>query len=330
MRKDRALTAEQKMEYREILTYLEGTGMTPLEAVKLGINRVANIKPTKVSDAIDALLRDNIRRKLREDTKVFYEDRLNLFLSRWPNETLDQITRSEILAWIKSLPDAAEGTKKATFRAVNRLYTFALSAEQPMCSTNPCSKLKVSDVKGERKIQILTTSEAEKILRAAEFKMPIYIPSLVLLLFAGIRPLEIRSKDKPALTWNEIKFEEKCIRIPAEISKTRNTRLIETAPVNLWNWLTLYKEKLKREKHHPILDSRIRQPQRFAKDVIGHWPKDVCRHSYATYDIALRNNIGSTSENLGHEGKTSIIHRHYKGLADRSQAGEYFNINPSQ
>ena len=178
----------------------------------------------------------------------------------------------------------------------------------------------------DREVGILRPEEAHQALLAAGPARA----ALALLLFAGIRPGELGGDGKPPLLWSAVDPEAKIIRIPAANAKTRRARILEDLPPSLWRFLVP-----PTDRHLPVSPSRPLQIIRRAQIALGYttprghrlkpWPHDGTRHSFATYHLARYADPGKTSLLLGHEGNPSLLYRHYRGLATRAEALEYFD-----
>lgn len=277
MRKDRALTPEQKMDARGALALLDGSGITLTQAARSIMNEDDNESvSTLLTVAIDAFLRDCIANKLRSTTIAFYSEKLETFSDTHANSTLDDLTRSKVMKWAMSL-NGAKSTQKGYLNAVRAMLNWCHRQNPKLIRKDIGRGMTFKLPKTERNIDILTPAEAQLIMD----KAGIYAPTLALMLFTGTRPSEIHCKEKPPILWGQVDPEEKIIRVSAKQAKTRAARPMENLPENLWTWLTP-----SREADEPIAPSRSRQAVRIAKVAIGHWPQDVCRHSFFTYHLA--------------------------------------------
>jgi integrase/recombinase XerD len=155
-------------------------------------------------------------------------------------------------------------------------------------------------------------------LRAVERLCPELAPYVALSLFAGIRPEELLK-----LKWADIG--ESQIRIGPEVAKTRDQRFVRILP-NLAAWLTAYRGAGKVAPCWPkALGKRLRQAR--ASAGIGHWPKDVLRHCFATFHIVLNQNAQQTAHEMGH-ASLNMLYQHYRALATPEEARRYFALYP--
>jgi len=332
------LRAEQRYELRRATRLLEGSGLTILEAVKLALEaRAAKIAPiiqsASIEQAIDGFLARCLKRKLREQTFDFYERKLRAWAAAFPGRALDEVTRDQFRAWLNGL-GCATITQRGFQRSVSALYNWARAETPALCSGNPAEKLKIEDPIDESEPTVLQAAELRQMLEAAG---P-YRHAIALMLFAGIRPDEIAGRRKPALEWRHIDRAGKTIRIPADISKTRKPRVIEDKtrdgkstplPAALWEWLadgpaeglvcpTLIRQAIR----------QVWPALRKARPDFAAWPRDVLRHTAASYLLALWSDEGRVKEVLGHEGASNMLWQYYRAVMTQAQAKEIAALAP--
>lgn len=317
MRKDSSELPTTRMDAREARKILEGTGLSLTDAAKIATQRSAAVQVTSIEQGKDGFLRSCLQRNLRPSSFKFYDVRLLVFSDAFPDHTLDNLSRPDLRRWLMDLPVRAS-TRAGYFRAVRSLYNWANQQDPPLCMNNPTDGLKLEEPLAENQIDILNTEEASKIMEAAG---P-FSAMLALMLFAGVRPEEIHAEHKPPLAWGQIDLSNRIIRINAQQSKTRKARPLEELPDNLWKWL---KGGVKDE---PVAPGRSRQAVTRAKNAIGRWSPDICRHSFISYHLALTGDIGKTMLIAGHQGSPNMIYQHYRGVALKSDAVKYFSIRP--
>jgi integrase len=233
------------------------------------------------------------------------------------DRTMDDVTRGEIIAWMGKLK-GAEGSRSAAGRAARALWKWALHHDPQMVSQDIAANLPMRQTTNQGDAKIFTVDQAELALRtAAQFQS-----ALALLLFAGIRPEEVHGRAKPPLLWSAINMAEHYIRVPADISKTGKPRIVDSLPETLWEWLTPL------DGHMPISPSRTHQIIWHCKKTLGAdaWSHDVTRHTFASYALAHTADPGKVAHWLGHEGVPSLLHRTYRGLATKVEAGRYFGL----
>jgi len=163
---------------------------------------------------------------------------------------------------------------------------------------------------------ILSPSDTAALLAAAPEDI---IPALVIGFFAGLRTAEIERLD-----WREIDLKRGFIEITAAKAKSSQRRLVEIQP-NLRSWLQPL-AKLS----GPVRLSEMRHKDRLnlARTSAGiAWPANACRHSFASYHLALFQDAAKTALQLGHTN-TAVLFQHYRELATPDEAKAYFAITP--
>lgn len=322
MRKNFSLSPDERADARRALQLLEGSGLSLVAAAALAVGRASASERTLLEVAFNAFLRDCMRRNLRRRSVDFYESKLSLFCAAHPGAALDDFNRPDLRAWIEAQgPSAA--TAEGYLRAIRALFRWARRADPPLCIVDPSEGLQLSVIKDARVVEFFTPVEAGLIMRHAGA----YQAAAALMLFAGVRPSEIHAREKASLLWGHVDFKARSVRIPAEIAKTRTARLIEGLPTNLWLWL----KPLRGAPDEPICDRQTRFMSRAVlRDAVGldHWVQDGCRHSFATYHVLHGKSVEKTSRIMGHEGKVSLLHQKYKGLASHAAAKAFFAIVP--
>lgn len=322
-RKDFALTPAQKIDTREALTLLEGTGITLVESVKYRLAGTRVVKKKKLSDAVDAFLADRHRSGVRQGTLDWYFDKLDVFVGKFGDRSMDEIGRLEIADWIQNRSVAAS-TQNGYARTLRALWRWALRYDPPMVGADVTMGLVKAARTREKEIQYLSVDECSKIMAGAGR----YRSTLALMLFAGIRPNEVAGRHKDFLRWEHINTVEKIIRVPAAQSKIGHTRNIEGLPATIWAWLQ------PGASGDDISSALSREPVSCAARLANYggkrpWPKDALRHTFATYHVAALSDPGKTALLLGHEGDQSVLYRHYRGLATKAEAEKFWALRPS-
>ena len=107
-------------------------------------------------------------------------------------------------------------------------------------------------------------------------------------------------------------------------SKTATRRLVPIQP-NLMQWLSPYRGRsgLVFASEHAASRSIAR-----AKDIIGDWPTNALRHSYATYRIAQCQDAARVSLEMGNSPQ--MLFRNYRELADVGDAAAWFAVAPGR
>ena len=137
--------------------------------------------------------------------------------------------------------------------------------------------------------------------------------------FSGIRTAELLR-----LEWRDIHDVRGVIEVGAHKSKTATRRLVPIHHV-LAQWLA-------RAPHHT---GKVFSSQKaavrvisYGKQMLGEWPDNALRHSYATYRLGETQDAPKVALELGNS--PAVLFRNYRDLADINQARDWFSITPAE
>lgn len=167
------------------------------------------------------------------------------------------------------------------------------------------------------KIGILTPAQLAGLLQGApddEARLYIAIGA-----FSGIRSAELVRLD-----WRDIREDRGVIEVGADKSKTATRRLVPIHPA-LAAWLA----------RAPRGEGRVFSSEKavprviaYAKHLLGEWPSNALRHSYATYRLAEAKDAARVALEMGNS--PMMLFQNYRELADEKQAAAWFSIVPAQ
>lgn len=268
------------------------------------------------SKAFDAYIDDLYKRGARPASITFFKGQISLFYRRVQPvdiKDVDVAGAERYLAAIAS-PEHAK-------RALRAFYNFCIS--QKWVADNPFAVAKIPKMLKEvAQPAVLSVADTARFLAALPSDWRV---AAAIMAFAGVRPAEIIPINAAAvLRFGDIDFDAKKITIRAEVSKVRRARVLTNLPRNLWVWLDAARGCDAVANVAPGNYDCWRR----AKSATGvKLPKDVLRHSFASYGYHY---LGAerTVEILGHIGGFGVFAKHYKGLANAADAKKYFAILP--
>lgn len=145
--------------------------------------------------------------------------------------------------------------------------------------------------------------------------------------FAGLRPEEVCPKDKKGrLEWSAINFNERVITVCGSVSKVRKNRKLQNLPENLWRFLELTPPE---KRIGAVCTKSYSTMRRIRRKIPLELPKDIFRHSFATYGY-YKYDPKDLIVMMGHLRGFTTFEKHYMGLADRASAKKYFAIMPQK
>lgn len=242
--------------------------------------------------------------------------RLRRFARRFPG-FLHEVTALQIDTWIKGL-NLAKRSRNNERAAV---ITFSLWARDhghlPLGMPVAAAQLKKLDA--PTTVTIFPVAVVVKLLAAIQKERPALLAYVTLGFFAGVRPGELTRLDfASAIRWNHDDIE-----IRADQAKTGFRRLTKLQP-NLKAWLADFKNAkgLIAPSH---ADKKLAA---FAKAKGFGWPKDVMRHSFISYAVAMTQQIGQVALWAGNS--EAIIKRHYLERVTEAEGNAFFSILPGE
>ena len=321
------LTAAQKVDAREALQILDVTDITLVESARRAVKGQRALRRVTFEVGLDEFVRAKIQEGARHATVDWYDERLRSLVDTLGGRIFDTISRADLketlAATFPTIPARA-----ASARASRALWRWGMHAETPFAGADITIGL---DFKGRgpslaqpkpKPPKVLTIAQCQAILDGLPAA---YTGALGLMLFAGIRPEEVAGPQKEWMRWEHVSKADRLIRVPAELSKTTKSRVIENLPPALWRLikpgppeaaicpasaraLVEWVKKLAGYNHHKATDRAA-----------PTWPQDALRHTFATYALAFTQEPGQVAMWLGHEGKPELLLTTYRG--ERSADG---------
>lgn len=323
-------------ELAKINNLLRKLGITFEQAKALAAQNAAP-KPSgkQLCEVMDEFVRSRMQSGIRSASVRWFSTRLSPLYIKLGQRQADKIERADLKDVLSRMPVSAS-TKNNYARAWGAVWKWGLKQDVPPFTRDVTFGLAPRPNKQERDgAEFLTVENATKMMHGIA---PAYRSGAAILLFAGVRPQELWGTDKKPLLWGHVNVTDRILRVPSDIAKTRKGRVLEGLPDALWAWLTPGKPD------EPICPAQSQYLIRIMQRAAGFyelgygragtwkklrdWPHDGTRHSFATYALALTSDAARVSMWLGHEGNSTMLHRHYRGMTTKAEAERYFAIRP--
>jgi len=253
------------------------------------------------------------------------------FCSALGTTPMCEITTADVEKWLAGLRRKYAPQTVTNFRrAAQTLFNFAVPRDY--CPRNVVEAIQPPRVPPKDEIGIFTPAETEAILKAADEDLR---PWLAIAFFAGLRSAEL-----DRLTWDDVKFKQRSIDVPASKAKSAKRRIVRMVPA-LEAWLAPYQNR-----EGSIRPKHFHHKRRLAYRAAGFGkpgtetaeekdagirlraaPSNVARHSFASYRLADSNDAAHTAIELGHTS-TALLYSVYRELATAEDAARYFAIRP--
>lgn len=261
---------------------------------------------------VEAVISELLEAKRNAGRSDRYVDSLDLLLSQFLDGREHLRIGNVSLADIERFLDSKAIASRSTLRArLSTLFRFAVRRGYRL--DNPCSRLEpIKLVKTPPRI--FTVGEFEKAMSWLKTNRPDGLPWFVLSTCCGLRPEEADQTRR-----RDINFKEGWIKVEAQTSKVGQRRVIE--PMDAAIGLL---KRVCRVGRLPIPRNTRRRIVRLLRDGLcwDKWPKDITRHTAASYWLAVSRSAGDVAENLGNS--EAVLKRHYKALVTRAEAEEFW------
>ncbi len=323
---------------------LKPLGITLLEAV----SRFAEIEKQNrasvpIEDAIAAFRSTGDSWSRSQSTA--YRLRGEKLIEAFPGRIISMIGGEELRVHLEETTGGA-GAYNQNLRLVRAIWNWCAKPPRSWCNTEATAHLETqATVSGE--IGVLSSKQAETLLRTAEKHFPETVPAFAIALFTGMRQAEIERL-------NPSDFTEEGITVPALSAKTKRRRFVQM-PEPLAAWLAAYpiadsvcppnwqrKEKAVRylagwrvwpgvvpSIKNPAKLEDLTEEKREEFDALPAWPENALRHTAATIAIALGKPIETLTFEHGHVGGLEMLRRHYVGALPKSEAVKIWSIGPN-
>lgn len=274
-------------------------------------------RPIGSSPAMDRVIMELQAAKLASGKSARYAHSLSMLLQQFAKGRESIPIASIGLQDVESFLNAKNFRSRQTLRArLSTLFRFAVC--RGYRSDNPCDRLEPVKVLKSFP-SILTVAETRKCLDWLEAQKSRALGWFVLTTFAGLRPEEAEQT-----SWDQINLDEGWIRVEAQTTKVRQRRVVYPHPTAL-AWLRHAKLK---QAELPIARQPRRRSLRMLRTLLGfvHWPKDVTRHTAASYWLAETSSAAAVASALGHS--ESVLRKNYMALVTKAQAQEFWQLLP--
>jgi len=229
--------------------------------------------------SLGALLDDYLEAKKHRRPGTIYEikNKVGRFCRSFPSASVVDITSDDIDAWLDANTETLSNRRKY-FRLLHAYFAYA--CRKWRLESNPTDNVYIDRGEQDEILpQAYSVQEVSRIMQyaVADKDAGTVVPVLAIGFFTGLRPSEIQ-----LLTWEDVDFEERHIRVRPETAKRRRQRFVEMSD-NLVAWLASRSKPTGRVAPPEITFKRARNRILKAAEISG-WLRDGLRH-YAEFRI---------------------------------------------
>ena len=274
-------------------------------------------KPLTRRASVPELVPELIAAKKQDGASKSYVSQLKTVLNRFAEAFSGEIlgiSSSDIDGWVRGL-EVSTSSRNGMLICIKVLFSYARSQNcLPAEQMTVAEQLKKVKIKHDD-VSVFTPKQMEKILHAAPMHL---IPILAIGAFSGIRMAEINRLD-----WSAVDLERGIIELRADQAKTASRRLVPITD-NLRAWIEPLPRKGKVVRHAAL----HREVTALARALKLDWPRNVLRHSFISYRIAIVKSADQVALEAGNS--PSIIFKNYRELTTEEEADKWFDILPKE
>ena len=299
-------------EYVAARSHLDGESL--LSAVKEHTRRRHHIVDKRVPEIVEEFLASKQRDGLSQRYTQSLRSHLNRFASAFQTN-IGSVAARFIEEWLVAQKIGARARNNMRMSIITFFHFARSRGYLPKGQATEAEEVAKARDRGG-KIGILTPKQLANLIGSGDEEARLYF---ALGAFTGLRSAELIR-----LEWEDVNFPRGHIQVGKAKAKTATRRLVPTQP-NLMQWLSPYRgwTELVFASEHAASRS-ISQ----AKDIVGDWPPNALRHSYATYRLAQCHDAARVALEMGNSPQ--MLFRNYRELADEHDAAAWFSIVPPQ
>lgn len=249
---------------------------------------------------------------------------------------VDDIEEEQLRETVRSIARASSGeeTIRQYLAILSTMWQWAIDRQRAARNTAKLARNSIARPVIHH-ITYLNVDDCQKLLHAAAQHNPKrHAIIFVLGLLTGIRLAE-----RCRLTWDDLRLEDDHphIYLPAGKTKTTQSRIVYLHGTHADILRALLPPPSARRKNQSIVGdySSERIAQECAMSAAAAiaaaagvtLPRNVLRHTAATYLTAYLGSAGQAAMNLGHT--EAILKKHYRGLVTTAQAAPFFELRVS-
>ncbi|MBJ7391419.1 MAG: hypothetical protein JHC85_07640 [Chthoniobacterales bacterium] len=328
----RTVTVEELVEARSAKAWLEGTGISLVEAaqqVKAALESA--LESRTVIEGLDAYhagiwekFEDRKKQSLRTEPRHWRSVKQTIArLDQVKHLNLRALTGGKLRTCLSGL---SKSSLKGHLRNLHAAFEFCIDAG--WMDENPARDLrrfKADRPSKSRIIQTFTVEEVRAFLLAVAEEAPRAIPYFAICFFAGVRP-EAAFK----ITWDDV-GPNGYIYVPHTANKSGHAYNVKILPV-LARWLDWWEAQgqIRAGLVVPFSTSTLKRIRKNAMTKAGmtRWRQDGTRKTFATAHRGTFKCKVLTSAALGHKG-TTVLDEHYDSrLMTEEESEQYWQILP--
>jgi len=298
-------------DYAKARQILSGTSMFEAAEFYAQRNR-ASISSKSVSDVVDELLSERKREGKSERYLRSLRSHLNRFKESFLTD-IGSVMTSHMEAWLSHIGGGSRTRNNLRCSLVTLFHFARKRGYLARGVTTEADEIGRNDVAASE-ANIYTPEQLEKLLKSADARV---LPFVAIGAFCGLRSASILR-----LRWENVKWEQGVIEIPAAIAKNRKRYLVPLLPC-LAAWLEPYRGRKGKVITGVLIEPRLREL--FAAVGVERLHNGL-RDSFISYRVAQTTNIPQVAYEAGNS--VEMIKSKYLEARTKAEAELWFGIMP--
>ncbi len=310
-----SMTLDDRQSYNLAREIVEPYGYTVLQAVREWERSKAPFRGKKVAEVIAELIEAKRREKLSDTYVKRLEDDLKAFARTAPDE-IEKIQAPDIKKFLNACKVGPRRWNNLRDQIVT-LFRYARSqrylAKDRTTEAEDITKMKVA----RKTVEMFSPEDLQIIIANTR---PVWMPWILISAYAGIRTFEVLRMD-----WSTMRWEQKLIDLPPEVTKVNERRIIpmcDTLIESLLPW---------RNSQGPVCVDKV--PQREIEQIIAKvrkedpafkWKHNALRHAFGSYRTALTQNVPQVALEMGNS--IQMVKRHYLEAKTFDEGLKWFSV----
>ena len=290
-------------------------GRDVVEYVRRHVAREARIELWTVPQAVEKLIEEKAKLNRPPDYLAEIRKMLRPFADYHPGLVAD-LTRAHVEEYV-----GMNGNRNGKLEKIRLLLNFCRGRALPKHEATAADDVPFEAVENIREVQIFTVSECKRILAGAR---PDEILPLAISMFAGIRTDEVARMD-----WKQVRLtddpDDSIIEVTKATAKKRERRRF----VPILPPLAAYFKKYPHPKSGKVVKIKVLSDrwEYLAKRIGLPWKHNGLRHSFASYRLAVIQDLQKLRQEMGHTSEQMALN-HYVQAVTKAEAARFWAIRP--
>ncbi len=291
-------------------------GRDLVEYVRRHVAREARMELWTVPQAVEKLIEEKAKLNRPPDYLAEIRKMLKPFSDYHPGLVAD-LTRAHVEEYV-----GMNGNRNGKLEKIRLLLNFCRGRVLPKHEATAADDVPFEAVENMREVQIFTVSECKRILAGAR---PDEILPLAISMFAGIRTEEVARMD-----WAQVRMtddpDDSIIEVTKATAKKRERRRF----VPILPPLAAYLEKYPHPKTGKVVKIKVLSDrwEYLAKRIGLPWKHNGLRHSFASYRLAVTQDLQGLRREMGHTSEQMALN-HYVQAVTKAEAAKFWAIRPA-